>query len=700
MIGRRTELAEIRQMVLDPEIHLVTLTGAGGIGKSLLGLHCVESLRADFEGRAYVVSLAWCQDIAQVISAIAHIVGVRQRDERPLRDRLIAELCAPKRLLVLDNAEHVLEPVSALVTQLLHACPELSMLVTSRIPLKIRGEHEYPVPPLELPDHYSPLTLSSVSASPAVQLFVKRAQAVLPRFALTESNAAMLDSICRLLDGVPLAIELAAARTKIHGLGEITRRLEAPLQFLERGQRDLPERQQGLRAAISWSHDLLSPVEQRVFRRLGVFAGGFTYDAAEWLMSDDAGDIEGLASNVDVGNALECLVDQSLISRRSSGEPNHRFDMLQTIRAFAAERLDESGERAQVANRHLAWCLALAESAEPNWFGPEQRTWLRRLELERGNLAAALAWSMQSGEVDAGARLAISLTDYWYLSGQLSEGRRWLERALDVMPWNPNNSASCHTRIRLQASVSQLAQPNGDLAVASHRADESLRLARELGELIGIARASALLGNIAIARGDVATAETYHQHALELFRRLDDRPWIVVGLNDLALVALMQGDFGGALTLATEAVHLARAIGDDWGEGIALRMLGDVALSRDGTKVAARCYYESLMLGQTNGSRWTIADGLAAFGSLAVKQGRPERGARFLGAANAIYDLVGVHMPPKLRPDWTVAKRAALESLGADRFNSAWTSGSNLSIEQCVAEALQYGRLVRGNAAA
>jgi hypothetical protein len=249
------------------------------------------------------------------------------------------------------------------------------------------------------------------------------------------------------------------------------------------------------------------------------------------------------------------------------------------------------------------------------------------------------------------------------------------------------------------ASASQLAQPIGELGVAARHADESLRLARELNDVPGIARSAALLGNIAIARGDVATAESYHQNALELFRRLGDRPWVVVGLNDLALVSLMQHDYGRALTLATEAVHLARQIGDDWGEGIALRVLGDVALSRQGIKVAARCYIESLALGQANRSRWTIADGLASFGSLAIKQGRAERGARFLGAANAIYDAVGVHMPPKLRPDWTEAQQEAAVQLGSDRFGQAWQSGSELGIDVAIAEAMEFGRLARGGAA-
>jgi tetratricopeptide (TPR) repeat protein len=400
----------------------------------------------------------------------------------------------------------------------------------------------------------------------------------------------------------------------------------------------------------------------------------------------------------DVGNGLQCLLDQSLVTRRNLRDGTHRFDMLETIRSFADEQLVEHGEETITAERHLEWCLTLVESAEPNWFGSNQRSWLRRLDLERGNITSALSWAMRHGAFDAGIRLALLLTDYWYLSGQLSEGRVWLERALDLTPWEPDKNNSCLTRIRLLASVSQLAQPNGDLPLAAERAEESLRLAQELNDVPGIARAATLLGNIATVRNDLTTAESYHQQALDHFRRLDDSPWVVVGLNNLAIVALRRADHGRALTLSTEAVHLARAICDEWGAGIALRFLGDVALSRGGHKLAAHCFSESLSIGEANSSHWAIADGLAAFGSLAVGQGMSEHGVRFFAAASAIYDLIGLHLPPKLRPDWTVALREANAQLGTVQFNAAWQSGTNARVELVIGEALDHGRLTRSGA--
>jgi predicted ATPase/DNA-binding XRE family transcriptional regulator len=292
LIGRHGDLTEVKSLLLDAEVQLLTLTGPVGVGKSLLALHCVQDLESRYPGGVSVVSLASCRDPAEVVSTIAHAVGVRQRDELPLRTRLILELVASERLLLLDNVEQALEAVASLATEMLAAGSNLGLLITSRAPLGIRNEYEFAVEPLILPDPSLEPTPNTVAASPAVQLFVRRAHAVSPRFSLTQSNAPLLAEICRRLDGLPLAIELAAARTKVFSLEQLLRRLDEPLTFLVTAHRDMPPRQQGLRSAIAWSYDLLSPEEKTLFRRISTFVGGFTLEAVEWLMADQPFDSE------------------------------------------------------------------------------------------------------------------------------------------------------------------------------------------------------------------------------------------------------------------------------------------------------------------------------------------------------------------------------------------------------------------------
>src|SRR5215213_2435829 len=422
LIGRERETATLVSMLGQHDARLLTVTGPGGVGKTRLALHVAADVGAAFPDGVVFVDLATVTDPALVAPVVAAVLGVREASGQPLVDQVRAFLRDKRLLLVLDNFEQVVEAAPLVVT-LLAGCPGLAVLATSRVRLRVSGEREYPLSPLGLPDDGGQRPVDALRPSEAVRLFVARAQAVQPDFALSPANAVVVADICRRLDGLPLAIELAAARIKSLSVSALLSRMESRLPLLTGGGRDLPLRQQTMRDTIAWSYDLLSPEEQTQFQRLAVFVGGFSLEAAEAVAEPG-----GSGTVFDI---ISSLLDSSLLLKQEAGDGESRFRMLETIREFGLERLTASGAEAPVRQAHAAWYLALAEAAESSMRGgAAQARWLDRLEADHPNLRAALTWFEQTGDAEGGARLAGTLQGYWLQRSHRSEGRAWLERAL------------------------------------------------------------------------------------------------------------------------------------------------------------------------------------------------------------------------------------------------------------------------------
>src|SRR5215207_1559152 len=491
LVGREKEVADVCERLARPGVRLLTLTGTGGTGKTRLGLQVAAELTDEFEDGVFFVSLAAISDPEFVVPAVAGTLGVKEAGGQPLLESLEDYLREKRILLVLDNFEQVLE-AAPMVSELLSAAPYLKVLATSRIPLRLYGEHEYSVPPLALPDPERPPSVERLTQYEAVRLFVERAQAAKVDFSVTNDNAPAVAEICHRLDGLPLAIELAAARIKLLTAQAMLARLGNRLKLLTGGARDLPERQRTLRSTIEWSYGLLEEDEKTLFARLSVFAGGRTLEAIE-AICDAEGDLP-----VDVLDGVESLVDESLLRQEEGpgGEP--RFVMLETIHQYAKEKLQESGESENLRKLHARYFLALAEEAEPRLRGPEDVEWLERLEAEHDNLRAALSWALERGEAELALRLAGALWRFWEARGLYSEGHRWLEEALAKA-----NGASAAARAKALEGEGWLVYHSGQVDQAVIAAREGLKLSEQAG-LGGAVAASflRLLGWMAMLRGD------------------------------------------------------------------------------------------------------------------------------------------------------------------------------------------------------
>jgi predicted ATPase/Tfp pilus assembly protein PilF/DNA-binding XRE family transcriptional regulator len=704
-IGRQEQVDAVVQAMWRVDVRWLTLIGPPGTGKTRLSLQSASKLAGEFRDGVHFVPLGPITDPALVIPAAARVLGVRETPDAPLLESLKQYLRGKNLLLVLDNFEQVVEAAPAF-SELLQSAPRLKILATSRVPLSIYGEYEFPVPPMQVPAMHRETSdnggagHADLSSIESVQLFVRRAQAVRPTFSLNAENAGAVAEICRVLEGLPLAIELAAARIRHLEPNALLEKLggQGRLGVLAGETRDLPARQRTLRDAVAWSYDLLDDGERRLFRRLGAFTGGCTPEAAEAVAGspDEA--------SIDVARLLPALIEKSLMQERarSGGEtPSHgpRFWMLETIREYANEQLEASGETEPVMQRLAGYYAALAEEAETQLGGQAQGEWLQRLEGEHDNLRTVLQWTTTTGrsEADSALRLVGALWRFWYRRAHITEGRKWLEQALaaagDLPHQTPEDPRTLEVRAKVLNGAGAFASIQGDFAVARRRFEESLALRRELGDKQNIANSLINLGTVAQEQGDQETALAFLEESLALGRELGDKRGVAIALNNMGTILKERGELDRARALQEEGLALRAELGDDWGVAMSLNNLGVVAEEQH-DYAAARSYLErSLALRESLGDNMGIASCLEELARVAAKS-EPEsediqRGAAVLfGAAEMLRDALNTPLSPAERPLIEQEVARVVEQLGEGAFSEAWSRGRAMSVEEAVRYAL------------
>jgi predicted ATPase/DNA-binding NarL/FixJ family response regulator len=680
LVGREREISEVEGLLA--EARLLTLTGPGGSGKTRLALAVVSEVIEDYEDGSWLVELAPLSDPELVAQAVASALSVREEPSIPLV-KTLADYLAPRSvLLVMDNCEHLVQACAELTQALLRSCPDLRILATSREALGVPGETLFAVPPLSLPDPRHLPVVEGLPQYEAARLFVERARAVRPDFALTERNAVAVAQVCYRLDGIPLAIELAAARTKVLSVEQISGRLKRSFGMLSSGGRTAMPHHRTLRATMEWSHGLLSKEERALFRRLAVFAGGFMLEAAEDVCAG-----EDLKED-EVLEVLSHLVDKSLVLvDQQDGEMRYR--LLETVRQYASEKLKEAGEEAEVSQSHAAYHLALAEVAEPGLKGARPVAWLKRLEAEHDNLRAALGWALESGKAELGLRLAGTLGGFWLVRGHLSEGRRWLEAALDNRDEAPEPM-----RVKVLVRAGLIAREQGDYERSAALIEESLALARRLGDKVSVAIALKHLGWAALLRNELERASELSQEAVALQREMNDEVGVTHALTVLGLVAIVQRDYERAMVLHEESLALAREAEDDIAISLSL-MAGSLAfLGRGDHRRATELCGEGLELSWRLKMTHPTASHLYIAASLAGSQGQSIRSARLWGAAESLLDTIGSMLAPVERQLYEPYIAAARERLGELAWKAAWLEGQAMSPEQAIEYALETPELL------
>jgi predicted ATPase/serine/threonine protein kinase len=720
LVGREKEVAAARELLLRQDVRLITVTGPAGIGKTRLAVEVANGLVERFPGGTHFVPLASLSDPGLIASAIVQTLGIREAGSQSLleilKENLQDSLRAPM-LLLLDNFEHLVQAAPT-VAELLAVAPGLKIMVTSRAALHVYGEHEFPVPPLALPDSRATPSVEALSQYPAVALFVQRAVAAKPDFELNRENARAVTEICAQLDGLPLAIELAAARVKVLSPSSMRARLTSRLKLLTGGARDMPQRQQTLRAAIDWSYDLLSPAEQKLFRRLSVFVGGCTLEGVE-AVCDTKGDLD-----LDLLDGMASMVDKSLLQRVEQANGESRFVMLETIREYALEKLGASEEKPLTKRAHAAYCLVLAEEEATEQSSAGRAEWLERLALEHDNFRAGLEWLTETGDAEWGLRLGTALFRFWEAREYLAEGRGRLDKLLKIA------GAGAQTKARERAvfAAGVLAGEQGDYASSDALLREGLDIARQLRDNQGVAVSLNALAVNAQDLGDVAVAHSLFEESLALWRESGDQKAVARSLSNLANVAKLQGDYPRARSLYAECLSIFRGLGDRIGVAWSLDHQGDVARDQ-GDSAAARILYEQgLKIFRELGDRWGIASTLADLGSLAREQANyptarslyresirifqeldhkrglarllecfacsaaaqieAERSLRLAGAAAALRQNIGAPLTPaeqvKLEAILDPARQALTNTAGA----TAWLEGWAMPVEKAVEEVL------------
>jgi predicted ATPase len=667
LIGRHMERAALDTLLRDDGTRLVTLTGPGGVGKTRLAIAVAEPVGDAFPDGQVFVDLAPLRDPALVLSAVAAALGLRESGDRGLL-AVIQDYLRPRELLLLlDNFEHLLD-AAPVVSDLLAAGPGVIILATSRAPLRVRGEREYPVPTLPVPTPREERDLAALATNDAVAFFVDRAQAVRPDFALTADNAAAIAEICQRLDGLPLALELAAARVKSLSPPTLLTRLDARLPLLTGGTRDAPARHRTLRDAIAWSYELLSAEDRILFHRLAVFVGGWTLEAAEAVANpeDDRDVIDGLAA----------LADLSLIRLDESG-PEPRYTLLETIREFAQEHLAASGEEAAVHGSHAAYFLKLAEQGKPYMYGGEQRVWLRRLEDEHPNFRAALETLAASDDHEAHLRLAASLGLFWFLHGHFAEGRAHLDRALT------RAVAPTPHRAEAMVGIGRIVTNQGDFAAGENWLRQGEALARSLNVPAVLWQAIFQRGLVAEWEGDDDRAVPLYEAALTVAREGNDVQAVGVALYALSSAAYRRGDLETTERLGEEAVVAIRAVGDEFVLSLALSNFGQVALARDDASSALVTYQEALDLALGIDADMAIVDALSGFAAVAAAQGDYAGAAQLLGATESLRAASHQDRIPN-SAHHAQTTQAVRTALGEADFAAAWEAGRALPVEDAV----------------
>jgi predicted ATPase/DNA-binding XRE family transcriptional regulator len=669
LVGRDDALADVIRLLDHPEVRLLTLTGPGGVGKTRLALAVAARLSGSFPNGVAFVPLAHLRDPELLASALARTLAVTERAGQTPLDAVTARLGEQRMLLVLDNLEH-LPAADPLVAELMAACPQLVVLATSRAPLHLRGEQQFPVQPL--------------AQSAAVTLFTQRARAAMPAFALTAEYAAAVAEICRRLDGLPLAIELGAAWIKTLPPSALLERLDHALPLLADGPRDAPERHRTLRSAIAWSCDLLTPAERTLLGRLSIFSGGWTLAAAE-AVTDAA------------LNELAGLIDASLVQppiTESTGEP--RYTMLETIREYAAELLVAGCEEREIRHRHATYMLQLLERTGRELVGPHEAAALARLEEEQANLRAALGWVLDQREADMAVRFAAVIWRFWAARSHLSEGRSWLEAILrlarECLASDDAIPADGITPLRIAMLLhvtANLVRVQGDYAQADALYTECLAIRRERDDQDGIIGALHNLGIIAFQQGDYQRAIDHFQEALPIARANGNTYGTAFGLASYGEAVTALGDLDRAKALYTESLALFQSIEHSWGIALALAGLAEVSTRQGDPGNAAALYRESLALSGRLGDRLTVATGLERLARLELLEGSTAgHAARLLGAAAALREQINAPLPPASQSDHERSLAEARRQLGEAAFTASWDTGRRLTLDEAVAAAL------------
>jgi predicted ATPase len=717
LVGREREVEEVCERLRQEDIRLLTLTGPGGTGKTRLALQAAADLLEDFEDGVFFVYLAATTDPDLFLTQVAGALGLQESGDVPLEDLLKEYLGRRELLLVLDNFEQLLSAVP-LVGELLSAAPRLKGLATSRIPLGIYGEHEYAVPPLSVPDTKRLPPIEVLSQYEAVRLFIDRASAAKRGFEITSENAPAVAEICARLDGLPLAIELAAARIKLLPPKVLLTRLANRLKLLTGGPKDLPARQRTLRGAIEWSHDLLEEGEKTLFARLSVFSGGRTLEAIEAICNAE-GDLP-----VDALDGVSSLLDKSLLVREETSEEESRFVMLETIHEFAREMLQESGEAAEVSRLHAEYFLTFAEEAEPELEGPDQVAWMERLEADLDNFRAALSWLLEVGEVELALRIGAALSLFWRIRGHLSEGRRWLSEGL-----SGGDAAPAGVRARAMLVLGDLAWKQGDYPQGEEKLEASLALCREAGDRRGEAQALNSLGFIASEHNDLERAEKLLEESLALGRKASMPVVINSALNSLAALAAYRNDYARATVLLEEGLGIARAAGDvrgiaihttslgatavvtgeferaeallqqgremfwklgDWLHvSVADLNLGNLALARNDFDLAEKQGLKVILDLQERADVFGIDGALDILASVTASRGEIRRAARIWGGVEGYRDARDIPWAPDEREMIEPRIDAARTRLDEADWTMAWEEGRAMTLDQAVDYALE-----------